>query len=490
MTNFTFGEYLDKLYEHDEMVQGHWNYIHSFVEMFTESMLSGSMAEGACICRLAGPRKRLELDKMMKVMEIDKKEERGMLRETSSPGFYKVLVGDKFLPDNKVHNDISLMYNTNTKPSSPSCESIVNSEVQDYYSELAHEKMKAYKIGGQFTDDGVSMVSRYASPDYDDVNCIHLKFWPNMYLPWFQRKRYWPGPEVIIEIYTQGCHLVPKSRNSDCDWRISFSQAEVILSKEQSAFQRKTYMLAKFIYYSDMKKCKDIETDKDIPSYWLKTVFLIMLEETEAKRWKILEEKNCVIEVVRELFQRLAHGFRNQYLPCFFSPEINLLEGFSGEFFGRMKRKCEETCNLWAVENEYTLERIGAYYNSVIPRDPNDQEKIRKIHSYYLDTSPWWKKTPSFCSVINNGKKMALFTVLMIQGIIDILKNRSKKLSDVINLSRRALLLLVLHVFCGVLALVLLMMQLYYFFYDSGCDQYLTTFIVLFSILYKFFPTE
>jgi len=58
MTNFTFGEYLDKLYEHDEMVQGHWNYIHSFVEMFTESMLSGSMAEGACICRLAGPRKR------------------------------------------------------------------------------------------------------------------------------------------------------------------------------------------------------------------------------------------------------------------------------------------------------------------------------------------------------------------------------------------------------------------------------------------------
>ena len=90
MANYTFSDYVSKLYEHDELVRNYWHYVQNLFPGYY--MLSGSMAEGACICRLVGPSKRLEVDKMI---PFNATEGNITLMPTEHVGFYHVSYNDK-----------------------------------------------------------------------------------------------------------------------------------------------------------------------------------------------------------------------------------------------------------------------------------------------------------------------------------------------------------------------------------------------------------
>ena len=78
--------------------------------------------------------------------------------------------------------------------------------------------------------------------EIDTVPCIEIAFWPDFVQHWFGRLSHWPSPSIIEEMEQAKCHLVlkstPGSTRNDV-WRISFSKAEVILSKGKSHFQKK-----------------------------------------------------------------------------------------------------------------------------------------------------------------------------------------------------------------------------------------------------------
>ncbi|CAC5389053.1 unnamed protein product [Mytilus coruscus] len=86
----------------------------------------------------------------------------------------------------------------------------------------------------QFEPHGPAMSASTCGEDFDLVYCIKSVNWPNIASEWVIRKRKygWPSQEMIQNIQSQGCHLVPVSSKVDArltednEWRLSFSFAE------------------------------------------------------------------------------------------------------------------------------------------------------------------------------------------------------------------------------------------------------------------------
>ena len=120
---------------------------------------------------------------------------------------------------------------------------------------------------------------------FDHVPCFHLSFWPVVASAWPARDpRYWPNKETVNKIISNGCHIVPKrpKGESNNEWRISFSAAELELSHTLTQFQRKCYLVAKATYYVVVKRI-----DPDVfASYFLKTVMFKLLEKQHSFFWE------------------------------------------------------------------------------------------------------------------------------------------------------------------------------------------------------------
>ena len=172
--------------------------------------------------------------------------------------------------------------------------------------------------------------STFSNTNHDKVPCLHLDFWPEFVKPWFKKQRYWPKPEVMAEIHQKGCHLVWKSLDGEqACWRLSFSQAEIILARERSVFQKKCFLLAKLIFTAQTKHFIDQEKDRKLSSYLIKTTMNFLIEDTPETMWQIWEEKTNYFEVIENLFQRLSNFLKAGNMPCLFTEKMNLLRGFS-----------------------------------------------------------------------------------------------------------------------------------------------------------------
>ena len=160
----------------------------------------------------------------------------------------------------------------------------------------------------------------------DHVPSIHLSFWPDIASNWPVREpRYWPNKETVEKIISNGCHIVPKSPRgeSNNEWRISFSAAELGLSQTLTQFQRKCFLVAKLIYYVVIKRI-----DPDVfASYFLKTVMFKLLEKQPCLFWK----NSTLTEVIHILFNNLSCCFEKKVLTSFFVKDLNLLERIESE---------------------------------------------------------------------------------------------------------------------------------------------------------------
>eukprot|EP00111_Clytia_hemisphaerica_P004228 TCONS_00012083-protein len=182
-----------------------------------------------------------------------------------------------------------------------------------------------------------SVFSIFSNTNYDNVPCLHLEFWPDFVTPWFNKNRYWPKPEVMAQIHQEGCHLVWKSADDEkASWRLSFSQAEIILARERSVFQKKCFLLAKLIFTVQTQHFADQNNDRKLSSYLIKTIMNSLIEETPESIWQIWEEESNYFEVVENLFQRLSDFLKAGHMPCLFTEKMNLLRGFSQTYLDVM----------------------------------------------------------------------------------------------------------------------------------------------------------
>jgi len=145
-----------------------------------------------------------------------------------------------------------------------------------------------------------------------------------------QPNKKWPQSEEVERIKSFGCHFVPKSDPEDLEgvtWRISFSKAEVELSKLVPEAARLCFVGLKVIV-------KDYLTVvcKKFRSYHLKCIFLHTLEITEPSIWK---EDNLEI-CFDVLLKSLRTCLENEMVPNFWLSTENLLKDFTKKDFEKL----------------------------------------------------------------------------------------------------------------------------------------------------------
>ena len=212
-----------------------------------------------------------------------------------------------------------------------------------FWSEVVN-KTALYSLvsGPQLPPGGVAVsgpaLNRHDRPGsrnnyaHDYVPCLHCAKWTSLAEGWAVRKRPvdWPKQELISEIVSEGCHVVPVShyQNGDSllqtEWRLSFSNAEKKLINSLTIEQRQSYIMAKLVMKQVIQEIKDNLHEPSVAktpsSYHLKTIFLWKCEGKPSEEW------NSLLESVVDLLSGLVDHLRRGNIPHYFIPENNLID--------------------------------------------------------------------------------------------------------------------------------------------------------------------
>ena len=119
---------------------------------------------------------------------------------------------------------------------------------------------------------------------FDLVPSFRSQEWPMVAQEWIKRERKWPSLDVVEKVIHEGFHLVVKppknGGNPDCDFRISFSHAEYLLSQEMNEVQRECHICLKKYH-----KAFFASNPNGLVTFLLKNLFLRTIEETGAEMW-------------------------------------------------------------------------------------------------------------------------------------------------------------------------------------------------------------
>ena len=153
----------------------------------------------------------------------------------------------------------------------------------------------------------------------DIVPAFKAPGWPIVAQEWIRRERKWPSQEVIDQILQEGFHLVVKAPknggNLECDFRISFANAEFLLSRELNEVQRECYRCLKKFHRAYLST-----KPKSLVSFHLKNLFLQTVEETGTEIWTQSNRVECMMK----LFRNLLEALRKRDLRHFFVRSYNL----------------------------------------------------------------------------------------------------------------------------------------------------------------------
>ena len=148
---------------------------------------------------------------------------------------------------------------------------------------------------------------------FDFVPALRSQGWPQVARDWIKRERKWPPPDVVDKIVQEGFHLVVKppkhGGNPDCDFRISFSHPEYLLSQEMNDIQRELYHCLKRYHRAFLS----IEP-QGLVTFHLKNILQQTIEETGAEMWIESNRSECKKKNLPHFFVRSFNLFGAEYI--------------------------------------------------------------------------------------------------------------------------------------------------------------------------------
>ena len=185
------------------------------------------------------------------------------------------------------------------------------------FGSITELREHAIKEAANVTD--FEKCSDHQEGGFDFVPAFKAPGWPMVAQEWIRRERKWPSQEVIDQILKEGFHLVAKAPknggNLECDFRISFANAEFLLSRELNEVQRECYRCLKKFHRAHLST-----KPKRLVSFHLKNLFLQTVEETGAEIWTQSNRVECMMK----LFRNLLEALRKRDLRHFFVRSYNL----------------------------------------------------------------------------------------------------------------------------------------------------------------------
>lgn len=135
--------------------------------------------------------------------------------------------------------------------------------------------------------------SEYEGFALDWVDSIRCTEWPPEASEWKARERRhrWPSPEIVESVTGEGCCLVAKAHDSRavnvCEWRISFSIAELTLIHSWSYDQKLVYHVLRLVKKDALRRCEGRSTEPSyLKTYHFKSLMLWACEEKPAEFWE------------------------------------------------------------------------------------------------------------------------------------------------------------------------------------------------------------
>ena len=198
---------------------------------------------------------------------------------------------------------------------------IIKQEIRTMYNRLAE-----YLLGGgnQTEETKFQRIEKAQTCErvkfgMDIVPAFRTRGWPEVAREWMSRERKWPSPDIVDKVIQEGCHLVvkpPKTNgNADCDFRISFSHAEYLLSQEMNHIQRECYRCLKRYHRAYLST-----QPASLVTFHLKNVLLQTIEETGVDKWTESNRADCMMKLLGNLLKALT----NKDLRHFFVRSYNL----------------------------------------------------------------------------------------------------------------------------------------------------------------------
>ena len=177
------------------------------------------------------------------------------------------------------------------------------------------------KISNLVMDRSQALSTKGFTFDTDLVLALRCSEWPEN-TTWsssFNTK--WPTESDVERIKSYGCHFVSKSHPADekFDWRISFSYAELKLSKLVPDAARKCFIGLKMIAKDYLSvACRKLK------SYHLKMIFFNCMQTRDPALWR----DDNIEESFDILLSKVLDCVQTKNCPNFWFPQINMFEDF------------------------------------------------------------------------------------------------------------------------------------------------------------------
>ena len=166
---------------------------------------------------------------------------------------------------------------------------------------------------------GVQSRKHLLTAGIDYVPALKSPGWPKVAQDWILRERKWPSPQIVSKIIDEGFHLVAKppknGGNPDCDFRISFSHAEYLLSQEMNDVQRECFRCLKKYHRAYLSN-----DPKVLVTFHLKNILLQTIEEIGTDMWTDNNTAECLMKLLGNLLEALT----KRHLSHFFVRSYNL----------------------------------------------------------------------------------------------------------------------------------------------------------------------
>ena len=183
----------------------------------------------------------------------------------------------------------------------------IKHEIRTVYNRLVKHRLGTGTQGEETKFQGTEKAHLHERVKFgmDIVPALRTRGWPEVAREWISRDRKWPSPDTVHKVIQEGCHLVVKpprtNGNPDCDFRISFSHAEYLLSKEMNQIQRECYRCLKRYHRAYLST-----HPASLVSFHLKNVLLQTIEETGEETWTESKRADCMMKLLGNLLNALT----------------------------------------------------------------------------------------------------------------------------------------------------------------------------------------
>jgi len=168
----------------------------------------------------------------------------------------------------------------------------------------------------------------------DYVSCLRCLLWPLQAAGWPARQRnyVWPDSATLDRVVSDGCDVVgvahrqcrQDKRTGRCQWRLSFSRAEIVLKNTWMPVQQIVYHLLRyFVKTHELTDCAVNSGAGTLSNYHIKTLMLWACELKPRSWWT---ENLNLVRISVELLRTLSVWLTDTRCPHYFVNNCNLLD--------------------------------------------------------------------------------------------------------------------------------------------------------------------